>query len=128
MVERQNVLRFFSDQNVPDSICRYLKRRGHVVLRLRDHIPDNSPDPVVGMTALTADCILISWDKDFNSQRFRHPRFATLSRIALSGDGPSLIVALKEHIDVLEFQFLRIPRGGRTVAHIKVGDVRFRHN
>lgn len=128
MSERKNTLRFFSDQNVPDSIGRYLKRRGHVVLRLRDHIPEDSPDPIVGMTALTADCILISWDKDFNSQRFRQPRFASLSRLALSGNGPSLSAAVKEHIEVLEFQFQRIPKGGRTVAHVKVGDVRFRHN
>lgn len=128
MAEREGVLRFFSDQNVPDSICRYLRQRGHVVLKLRDYIPDDSPDPIVGMTALTANCILISWDKDFNSQRFRQPRFATLSRLALSGDGPSLSVAVKEHVEVLEFQFRRIPKDGRTVAHVKVGDVRFRHN
>lgn len=116
------------DQNVPDSIGRYLQGRRHSVLRQRHHIPDNSPDHTVGMTALQAGRILISWDRDFNSQRFRQPRFASLSRVSLSGDGPSLLDAVREHIELIEFQMPRTPRGGRTVAHVCVGQIRFRTN
>lgn len=119
-------LRFFFDQNVPDSICRYLRGRGHSVLLLRHHIPDNSPDPVVGMTALQANRILVTWDRDFNAQRFRQDRFAELSRISLCGAGPSLLQAMKEHIAVLEFQMPRHPAGGRMVAQIQLGIIRFR--
>jgi Domain of unknown function (DUF5615) len=119
-------LRFFLDQNVPDSICRYLRGRGHSVLLLRHQIPDNSPDPVVGMTALQANRILVTWDKDFNGQRFRQERFAELSRISLCGAGPTLLPAVKEHIAVLEFQMPRRPIGGRMVAHVQTGIIRFR--
>lgn len=126
MPEAGAKLRFFLDQNVPDSVGRYLQGRKHSVLRLRHHIPDDSPDPVVGMTALEADRILISWDRDFNSQRFRQPRFAVLSRISLSGDGSTLLAAVKEHIDLVEFKMPKPPRGGRIVAHVKVGQIRFR--
>lgn len=121
-------LRFFLDQNVPDSIGRYLRGRGHSVLFLRHHIPDNSPDPVVGMTALKAGRILVSWDRDFNAQRFRQDRFAELSRISLSGAGPMLLPAVKEHIAVLEFQMPRFSAGGRMVAQIQTGMIRFRTN
>lgn len=125
---KPGALKFFLDQNVPDSIGRYLQKRGHSVFRLRHHIPDNSPDPAVAMTALTAGRILVSWDRDFNGQRFRQERFAQLSRIGLSGDGPTLLPAIKEHIEVIEFQLARIPKGGRVVAHVQLGQVRFRTN
>lgn len=128
MATKRLKLRFFLDQNVPDSICRYLRGRGHSVLLLRHHIPDDSPDPVVGMTALQAGRILITCDRDFNAQRFRQDRFAELSIISLCGPGPSLLLAIKEHIEVLEFQMPRRPAGGRMVAQLKVGMVRFRTN
>lgn len=128
MVRRGRKLRFFLDQNVPDSIAHFLEKRGHFVAKLRDYIPVDSTDPVVAMAALQAGCVLVSIDKDFNSQRFRQPRFSALSRLALSGDGPTLLPAVVEHIDVIEFQLGRVSDGGRTVAHTKVGDIRFRHN
>lgn len=126
MVAGRPQLRFFLDQNVPDSICRYLRGRGHSVLLLRHHIPDNSPDPVVGMTALRAGRILVTCDRDFNAQRFRQDRFAGLSRISLCGVGPTLLPAVREHIAVLEFQMPRFPVGGRMVAQLQVGIIRFR--
>lgn len=119
---------FFLDNNVPDSIGRYLQSRRHSVLRQRFHIAHDAPDPVVGMTALQANRILVTWDKDFNSQSFRQERFARLSRISLSGDGPSLLEAVKEHIELLEFQLPRPPKGGRIVAHVQRGNIRFRTN
>lgn len=126
MAARDGQLRFFLDQNVPDSIGAFLQRRGHSVYRLRHHIPDDSPDPVVGMTALKAGRILVSCDKDFNGQRFQQDRFAQLSRIGLSGPGPTLLSAMKAHIEVIEFQLERIPKGGRVVAHVQLDGVRFR--
>jgi hypothetical protein len=128
MVIQQNRLRLFLDQNVPDSIGRYLRGRGHSVFLLRHHIPDDSPDPVVGMTALQDQRILVTCDRDFNAQRFRQDRFAELSRISLCGPGPQLLTATKEHIAVLEFQMVRIPQGGRMVAQLKSGIIRFRTN
>lgn len=121
-------LRFFLDHNTPDSIGRYLQGRGHSVVRQRFNIPADSPDPLVATTAMNAGRILISQDKDFNSQRFQQPRFAGLSRIGLSGEGPTLLPAIKQHILVLEFQFhhyLNSP-APKLIAHVKVGQVRFR--
>src|SRR5690349_23269678 len=94
-------LRLFLDNNVPDSIGRYLQRRGHSVLRQRFHIPANSPDQLVALTAVTADRILVTIDKDFNDQRFQQNRFARLSRISLSGPSHTLLDAVKAHLHLI---------------------------
>ena len=128
MPNESKKLSFFLDNNVPDAIGRYLQSRGHSVLRQRFHIAHNATDPEVGMTALQAKRILVTWDKDFNSQTFRQRRFDQLSRLSLCGEGPTLLAAVKEHIELLEFQFERVPRDGRLVAQIKTGITRFRTN
>jgi hypothetical protein len=91
-------------------------------------MPDNSPDQVVATAALKANRVLISWDRDFNDQRFAQQRFATLSRIGLSGEGPTLGPALREHIEVVEFQFNRARDAHlqRMICFVKVGQVRFK--
>jgi hypothetical protein len=121
-------LSFFLDNNVPDSIGGFLQRRGHSVQRQRFSIPADSPDPVVAMTALRAGRILVTQDKDFNSQRFQQDRFALLSRISLSGPSTTLLPALKEHLHLIEFQWAHCQqiRATRMVAFVKLGNVRFK--
>jgi len=120
-------LRLFLDNNVPDSIGRYLQRRGHSVHRQRFYIPANSPDPAVAMTAMQAGRILLTQDKDFNDQRFGQDRFAKLSRIGITGPSHTLLPALKEYIHLIEAEWAhREPRGRRMVASIKLGQSKFR--
>ena len=59
------ILRCFADHCVPNSIIQDLLADGHDVLRLRDHIPPDSPDVVVLSTAQTFDALLISLNGDF---------------------------------------------------------------
>lgn len=121
-------LHLFLDANVPDSIGRFLQGRGHSVQRQRFYIPQNSPDPTVGMTALQAGRILLTQDKDFNSQRFQQDRFADLSRIHITGLSHTLLPALKEHLHLIEFQWGHsIKTRRRMVAYVKAGQVKFRH-
>jgi hypothetical protein len=121
-------LKFFLDNNVPDSVGSFLQRRGHSVQRQRFYIPADSPDPVVAMAALKAERILVTQDKDFNSQRFQQDRFASLSRISLSGASPTLLPALKEHLHLIEYQWAHCQqiKAKRMVAFVKLGNVRFR--
>jgi len=121
-------LAFFLDNNVPDSIGRFLQRRGHSVQRQRFYIPADSPDPLVAMTALQAGRILVTQDKDFNSQRFQQDRFASLSRVSLSGSAVTLLPALQEHMHLIEFQWAHSQTAGkgRMIAFVKLGNVRFR--
>jgi hypothetical protein len=121
-------LRFFLDNNIPDSIGRYLQSRGHSVLRQRFTIPPNSPDPVVAMTAMQDGRILVTQDKDFNNQRFAQGRFTGLSRLSLSGPAPTLLTALKEYIHLIELQaqHLNAKKSARLIVFISLGQIRFR--
>ena len=58
-------LRFFADHCVPSSVVQTLQEAGHEVLRLRDRIPPDSPDPLVISKAQEFEAILLSLNGDF---------------------------------------------------------------
>jgi hypothetical protein len=128
MVKAVIKLPLFLDNNVPDSIGRYLQSRGHSVRRQRFHIPANSADHLVAMTAMTAGRILVTIDKDFNDQRFQQGKFQSLSRIALSGPSYTLLDGVKEHAHLIEYQWAHVQKIGarRMIAHVRAGNLRFR--
>ncbi len=69
-------LRFFADHCIPNSIVQKLLDSGHEVVRLKDHIPIESPDPIVIAAAQRLDPILISLNGDFtDSRESRNPYF-----------------------------------------------------
>jgi hypothetical protein len=121
-------LHFFTDANVPDQVGVYLRGRGHSVHVLRKHMPQDAPDSVVGMAALQAGRILVTQDKDFNSQRFMKDKFAGLSRLSLVGPGATLRDAVREHMHLIEAQWAHKVQTGapRMIVHIQVGQIKFR--
>ena len=119
-------LEFFLDNNVPDSIGRYLQGRGHGVKRQRFHIPADSPDQIVATTAMEAGCVLVTLDRDFNNQRFQKDRFARLNRISLSGAPHLLLGALKSEIQQIEFRASTRRANQRLIVHLAPGQIRFR--
>ena len=58
-------LRFFADQCVSRSIMEALEAEGYEVLRLKDYLPINAPDPDVLAKAQELDAILVSLNGDF---------------------------------------------------------------
>jgi predicted nuclease of predicted toxin-antitoxin system len=58
-------LRFFTAHCVANSVVTALTAAGHDVMKLRDHLPTNSPDPVVIAEAQTRSSILLSLNGDF---------------------------------------------------------------
>src|SRR5260221_5796704 len=60
-------LKFLTDNCVPDSVGIALADAGHEVIRLRDILPTNSPDPIVASVAELNEAILVSFDKDFKT-------------------------------------------------------------
>ncbi len=58
-------LRFFADHCVPTLIVHSLNSAGHQVLRLKDHLPVESPDSAVIAKAQELDAILLSLNSDF---------------------------------------------------------------
>jgi len=61
-------LRFFADHCVPNSVIQGLFDASHEVIRLRDQIPIESPDPIVIAAAQELDSILISLNGDFTDK------------------------------------------------------------
>ncbi len=59
-------LRFFVDHCVSNAIMQTLWNADHEVLRLRDHLPINSPDGVVIDKAQQLDTLLLSLNGDFS--------------------------------------------------------------
>lgn len=113
---------FLSDHNVPVSVGHFLTDRGHDVARVADLMAIDSPDPVVATAAIQAGRVLISWDRDFNHQRFMKPRFAKLRRIGFSCPEPMGAMRLAEVIDLLEFSFRR---AGDSLLRVKIAHDKF---
>lgn len=55
----------FFDHCVPRSVYDAFADDGHAILLLRDHLPTDSPDPVVIAKARELDAILVSLNGDF---------------------------------------------------------------
>lgn len=58
-------IRFFADHCISNYIIQELRNAGHEVLRLKNHIPTDSPDSVVISKTQELDAILISLNGDF---------------------------------------------------------------
>ena len=78
-------MRFFTDQNVPESVARILEAAGHEVQRLREKIPTNAPDALVAAISEANGAVLVTMDGDFKSIASRigigRNRFRKLSLI-----------------------------------------------
>ncbi len=117
-------LKFLTDNCVPDSVARALEKAGHEVIRLRDIMPTNSPDPVVATVAEVNDAILVSFDKDFKAlapkigigqQRFRKlSRIAFRCRKSLAAPRITSAISLIEH----EWQVAQHAPDKRIIIHI----------
>jgi hypothetical protein len=114
--------RFLTDHNVPDSVGNALTDLGHDVVRLREVMAANATDPVVAQAAIQDSRILVSWDRDFNQQRFMSPRFVGLSRLSMSG--PEMDGAARVHtvFDIISFALSRAA-GLPITIRIGVGKV-----
>ena len=64
--------RFFIDQCVPESVAGVLESHNQEVVRLREKIAPESPDPLVAAVAETNDAILVTMDGDFRKLASRH--------------------------------------------------------
>jgi hypothetical protein len=103
-------MKFFADHCVSESVCRVLEERGHTVVRLRDELLTDSPDPVVAKFAEEIEAILVSHDRDFKKIAPRIPaqarsRFKRLSRVHLQCDYPGAEKRVAAAMSLLEFEW-----------------------
>lgn len=93
-------LRFFADHCISDSIILALRRDGHEVLRLRDHMPHDSPDAAVIRRAQELGAILLSLNGDF-ADIVTYPPSDYLGIIALEiRDHPEVTVHILDRLRV----------------------------
>jgi predicted nuclease of predicted toxin-antitoxin system len=58
-------MRLLIDQNVPDSVARFLEERCHQVLLVRETLGRASPDQLIAVTAALQGVVVVTFDKDF---------------------------------------------------------------
>jgi predicted nuclease of predicted toxin-antitoxin system len=97
-------LRFFADHCIPNLIIQGLLDAGYEVLRLRGHIPLESPDQVVISMAQQLDAILISLNGDF-ADKLNYPPAMYKGIIALQAKNhpeviPQLMIRLKNYLSL----------------------------
>lgn len=61
----RSVIRFFTDNNVPDSVGDYLISAGHDVTRLREVMLTDTSDPVIAVACSRSGHVLVTHDNDF---------------------------------------------------------------
>jgi predicted nuclease of predicted toxin-antitoxin system len=79
-------MRFMLDENVPVDMADMLIQHGHTAEFIRDYVPPGSADLIVAAVSEQENCVLISFDGDFEVIAPRVPhghraRFRKLSRI-----------------------------------------------
>jgi hypothetical protein len=67
----------------------------------------DTTDPVVARAAMEDDRVLVSWDRDFNQQRYMGPRYAQLSRLSMSMPEMEGAIRLGAVFDIVEFALRR---------------------
>ncbi len=91
-------LKFFADHCVPNSVIQYLCNENHEVLKLREHLPVESPDQVVIEKAQQLNAILISLNGDFSDIVTYHPpNYKGIIAIQLR-NRPEIILLLLERL------------------------------
>jgi Domain of unknown function (DUF5615) len=98
------------DENVPESVARFLLSRGHEVRYVRDLFPGGTPDPVIATIGDRLSAVVVTWDHDFDKLVSRVPtgyggKFRRLGRISFRCKEPRGLDLIQRWIDFIEFHF-----------------------
>jgi len=104
-------MRFFTDQNVPESVARVLESAGYEVYRLREKTAVDAPDNLVAAVSEANDAILVTLDSDFKTIASRagigQRRFRRLSLLRLEGCRESRAAdRLKAALSLIEHEWM----------------------
>jgi hypothetical protein len=114
-------LRLLIDQNVPDSVARFLTERGHDVQLVRYTLGRASPDQLIALTAAFQGIIMVTFDKDFRRfqqllpQGNRGAFVAGAGFIHLAMKETRGVNRLQDEIETIELYAARAEREGKHV-------------
>jgi predicted nuclease of predicted toxin-antitoxin system len=103
-------MRFMLDENVPIDMAEMLVRNGHQAEFIREYVPPGAADLIVAAVAEQQECVLLSFDGDFEAIAPRIPlghriRFRKLSRIWMRCDEPKGAERLEIALDLVQSEF-----------------------
>ncbi|MEX2479752.1 MAG: DUF5615 family PIN-like protein [Gammaproteobacteria bacterium] len=103
-------IRFFTDQNVANSVGDALVEAGHGLTRLRDVMEGTTPDPIIAVACVLGEHVLVSHDKDFRqiSKRLNVTRRQyrnMLHRIQLCCPEPKAALRVREALSLIEAEW-----------------------
>jgi len=123
MVERL-VIRFFTDNNVPDSVGDALIEAGHQITRLREVMPTNTEDQVIEVACSRAGHVLVTHDSDFRTtakrlgitrRQYQHK----LHRVQLRCEEPRSARRVREAMSLIEHEWACLQEGRPMVIEIR---------
>jgi len=126
-----HVIPFFMDNNVAESVGRALEAEKHDVVRLRECMPPDSPDPVVAIACAESSRVLITHDKDFKtiSKRLSITKreCRLLHRVALHCSEPNAAARMKDALSVIEGEWQRVKsNAGQHQMIVEISEVAIR--
>jgi predicted nuclease of predicted toxin-antitoxin system len=103
-------MRFMLDENVPVDMADMLIQRGHDAQFIRDYVPPGAADVIVAAISEQQNCVLVSFDGDFEVIAPRVPhghraRFRKLSRIWMRCDEPNGATRLGSALELVVSEF-----------------------
>jgi hypothetical protein len=98
------------DENVPVDVADMLVQHGHEALFIREYVPPGAADEIVATISEQENCVLISFDRDFQLIAPRVPlghraRFRRLSRIWMKCDEPDGAARLLSALELVVSEF-----------------------
>jgi predicted nuclease of predicted toxin-antitoxin system len=120
---------FFTDQNVPDSVGQAIIDAGHELVRLRDVMDADTPDPIIAVACSRNGHVLVSHDNDFRqvSKRLKITQRQyqnTLHRIQLRCLEPESAQRVQDAMTIIEAEWVYPRMGKPMVIEISTSSIR----
>lgn len=115
---------FFTDQNVPDSVGRFIVDEGYELTRLRDVMVTNSPDPVIAIACSRSGHVLVTQDRDFRDiakrlnvtqRQYRQ----SLHRIFLSCKAVNAVSRFQDALSLIEHEWALVNKERPLIVEIR---------
>lgn len=121
---------FFTDHNVPESVCRALEGKGHKVTRLREAMPRDSADQTVAAACAAFGLVLVTHDNDFKAIARRlnvtNKKSRSLHRIQLRCPEPNSAQRITDLLPLIEFEWKRVQRRENIQLVVHINDTSIR--
>jgi predicted nuclease of predicted toxin-antitoxin system len=117
---------FFTDNDVADGVGGILEFAGHTVVRLRDVMLDNSPDPVVAAACRENGLVLVTHNvKHFKTivraHEITHGEVDRLCRVELECKQIDAIERIAAALPIIESEWARLGEN-KVGLRISIGD------